>query len=90
MITRFQGKDGRRRLIDTLRRQQIVCGDETIATVIADVGEILEYANAETLIHDGGTDSDLYRNDLSVSECCRESKVSGRFWRDMSGRNIFC
>ncbi|MCF8104421.1 MAG: hypothetical protein K9K64_02965 [Desulfohalobiaceae bacterium] len=60
MIKRFQGSDGRRRLIDALCRQQIVCGDKKLALKIADIGKILLYDRGESLIHEGGTDSDLF------------------------------
>ncbi|MBI4763884.1 MAG: nucleotide-binding protein [Deltaproteobacteria bacterium] len=60
MIGRFQGEAGRRRLIDALCRQQIVFGDEALATRIADIGQISEYTSGERLIDDFGTGSDIY------------------------------
>ncbi|MGD8595253.1 MAG: nucleotide-binding protein [Gammaproteobacteria bacterium] len=89
MITRFQGDDGRRRLIDSLRRQQIVCGDEDLATRLADIGQIYEFSSGETLIRDGGTDSDIYLLltgvvDIIVNQRLVASRGSGQHVGEMA------
>ncbi|WP_319526657.1 TIR domain-containing protein [uncultured Desulfosarcina sp.] len=89
MITRFQGKEGKRRLVDALRRQQIICGDETVANAIADAGEITEYASGKTIIQNCGSDSDLYfllagSVDIIVNQRVVASRVSGQHIGEMA------
>ena len=40
MLARFEGEEGRRRLIGQLRKQSIVGGDSAAATDIAEVAKI--------------------------------------------------
>lgn len=60
MITRFQGDDGRRRLIDALSTQKLIGGDHQLATSLADVGHLSEFQVGETIIDDGDTDNEIY------------------------------
>ena len=89
MITRFQGDAGRRRLIDALCRQQIVCGDEALASKLADIGQVFEYASGQRLIHGCGTDSDIYllvagTVDIIVNERVVASRGSGQHVGEMA------
>jgi CRP/FNR family cyclic AMP-dependent transcriptional regulator len=59
MIERFQGDEGRRRLIDALTNQTILRGDVDLATSIADCGILAEHECAQVLIEDGAHDNNL-------------------------------
>ncbi|MCC7522983.1 nucleotide-binding protein [Candidatus Uhrbacteria bacterium] len=60
MISRFQGADGRRRLVDALCSQNIVGGNQAIADALAEVAQLLELKPKDVLIEQGGSDDDLY------------------------------
>jgi CRP/FNR family cyclic AMP-dependent transcriptional regulator len=53
---RFLGPQGQRRLIDELKRQTLVQGDEDAATRLAAAATILEFASGEDLIVQDGVD----------------------------------
>jgi predicted nucleotide-binding protein len=82
MINYFQGEDGKKRLIDAICKQQIVCENEDLATKIANIGEIREYVKGETLILHFGTDCDIYfiiagTVDIIVNQRVVASRSSG-------------
>ena len=60
MLPRFEGDDGKRRLVDALRQQTIVSGDSAIAVEIAAAASLEELLPGEILIRDGGADNDLF------------------------------
>ena len=60
MITRFEGADGRRRLIEQLRQQLIIGGDAAAAAEIANVATILEVSGGQVLIRQDAADNDLF------------------------------
>ena len=60
MKSRFQGDNGRRRLIDALRLNCLVNGNEEIAEALADVLEFEEYKPKESVIRLGGRGTDIY------------------------------
>lgn len=63
MIKRFQGIEGKGRLITALRSQQIVCDEEDLAADLAAVAELIEVdENCESseFITQGAPDNDLY------------------------------
>lgn len=60
MIDRFRGPDGKRRLIEALCRQSLVCDDPSIAEAILAAGSVQELDPAEILIRQGGSDNDLF------------------------------
>lgn len=60
MRDRFNGHDGRRRLIETLLANRLVCHDEPLATAIADSVVVEQVAAGEHLISEGASDNDLF------------------------------
>jgi predicted nucleotide-binding protein len=58
MIERFRGS--RDVLIDSLKEQELVRGNETLAEQIADVGELIEVQAGVAIINQGDSDNDLY------------------------------
>lgn len=59
MIERFQGEDGRRRLVEALRSQPIVEGNEDIVQALADVAEICSYVKDAALFNEGESDNHI-------------------------------
>jgi CRP/FNR family transcriptional regulator, cyclic AMP receptor protein len=66
MLERFQGLDGKNRLITALTEQKIIHGDETLANAIADIAELKEYSSGTEIAHQNDTDSDIY---LIITGC---------------------
>jgi CRP/FNR family transcriptional regulator, cyclic AMP receptor protein len=60
MLPRFQGDQGRRRVIELLQTQLIIGGDTAIAGEIADVAEIRELFPNDVLIRQGSADNDFF------------------------------
>jgi predicted nucleotide-binding protein len=60
MLSRFDGDDGRRRLIDLLRSQSLISGDTVIAAEIATASSLCEIAAGDVLIRQEAADNDLY------------------------------
>ena len=60
MIERFEGKQGRRLLLEALKSQQLVAGKATLARALADKVKLAELAPGAVLIQEGGSDNDLY------------------------------
>lgn len=60
MLTRFQGDDGRRRLVDLLLAQAVVGGDATIARKIAQVAVVRELLPGNILIEQKSAENDLF------------------------------
>jgi CRP/FNR family cyclic AMP-dependent transcriptional regulator len=60
MITRFEGKDGRPRLIAALRAQQSVQNDEQLAEELADLIELIQVEPRKSFITQGAADDDIY------------------------------
>lgn len=60
MIKRFQGNEGRRRLIDILSKQTIVNGDINLASSFADLGVLAKYESGQILIEDGSNDNHMF------------------------------
>src|SRR5687768_6566434 len=57
---RFEGADGRRRLLDVLKEQKIVGGNESLAEAIAAEGELCDVPRDGVLIEQDATDTDLF------------------------------
>ena len=55
--SRFESRDP---LIEGLRAQKIIQGDVEVATAIAEVGELVEFAPRQNLIVQGAADRDMY------------------------------
>lgn len=60
LIDRFQGDAGRGNLIDAMLQQQIVNGNRDLADELADRAELIEVAEGEAIISQGGDDNDLF------------------------------
>lgn len=60
MLARFEGDGGRRRLLDVLKKQAVIAGDEAVALAFADVAELLELAVGDVLIQQDAADNDCY------------------------------
>ena len=68
MLSRFQGEDGRRRLVDLLKAQAVVGGDATLAHELADVKKVRELLPGEILIEQQSTENELF---FILSGTCR-------------------
>lgn len=60
MKERYDGDDGRRRLLDALKAQRLILGDENLSTQFADACSLLDIAVGQELIREGESDNDLY------------------------------
>ncbi|QDV39272.1 TIR domain-containing protein [Tautonia plasticadhaerens] len=60
MKNRFEGDEGRRRLIEALKGNALVEHDAGLATRLAEVGEVIEYGVQDRIIEQGAGDDDLY------------------------------
>lgn len=60
MTNRFEGPDGRRLLLDALKEQSIVAGNEMLAGEIADQGAFVTVTKGTAIIEQGGDDNDVY------------------------------
>lgn len=60
LIDRFRGDAGRANLIDAMLQQQIVGGNRELAEELATRADLLEVAEGEAIISQGGDDNDLY------------------------------
>lgn len=58
--SRFEGPDGKRRLIDAMKSQRLIEHDERLATALADAGEIVEFETGTQFINQGDGDNDAY------------------------------
>lgn len=59
MRRRFEGEEGRRRLLDSLMEQRAVGHDPAIASMIADAAEIREHVVGDILIHQNEGSNDV-------------------------------
>jgi predicted nucleotide-binding protein len=60
MIERFQGSSGSQSLLEALRSQKIVAGNEDLAKRIAEVSSLLEVDSGTSVIEQGAEDTDVY------------------------------
>lgn len=60
MKARFEGPEGRRLLIEELKRQRLVAGDQALATEIATHAELRQVEAGEEIISEGGADNDIF------------------------------
>lgn len=58
--SRFEGTEGRRRLIEAIKTQRLVEHDEALANALADAGELVEFATGTQFITQGDGDNDAY------------------------------
>jgi pimeloyl-ACP methyl ester carboxylesterase len=59
MKERFEG-DNRPNLVDALKRQEFVGGDNALAEAMAEQGYLLEFRKGHKIIIQGGEDNDIY------------------------------
>jgi CRP/FNR family transcriptional regulator, cyclic AMP receptor protein len=59
MKERFEGEN-RPNLIDALKRQEFVSGENALAEAMADQGQLLEFPKGHKIIVQGGEDNDIY------------------------------
>jgi CRP/FNR family cyclic AMP-dependent transcriptional regulator len=60
MMTRFEGKDGRRRLAEALLRQDIIQHNSSLMKRLLPLVKLKEYRSGEYLIRQSGSDCDLF------------------------------
>lgn len=60
MIERFSGQDGRRAVVESLRKTKLVAGDTALAQALAEVGEPVPLTKYQILIAEGGEDTEVY------------------------------
>jgi CRP/FNR family cyclic AMP-dependent transcriptional regulator len=60
MIGRFEGDSGRRALLETLKRNRLVDGDQELAAAIADVGALRAFKADEVLTREGDSDNSVF------------------------------
>jgi CRP/FNR family cyclic AMP-dependent transcriptional regulator len=60
MISRFEGTDGTRRLVEVLLNCQLVAHDEALAEKLASVGDLVKFNAGDVLMSQGGDDNDIY------------------------------
>ncbi|MDG2570942.1 hypothetical protein P7L87_25655, partial [Vibrio parahaemolyticus] len=60
MIERFEGDSGRRALLETLKRNRLVDGDQELAAAIADLGALRPFKADEVLIREGDSDNSVF------------------------------
>ena len=60
MIERFEGLDGRRRLIQCLERQELVRGDSALAEALAEASDLIEVESGHAIIEQDGNDNSLF------------------------------
>jgi CRP/FNR family transcriptional regulator, cyclic AMP receptor protein len=86
MIERFEGERGLQSLIEALRSQKIVAGNEDLAKRIAEVASLIEVNSGTSIIEQGAEDTDVY---LIISGAfdivVNGRKVNRRFANDHVG-----
>jgi predicted nucleotide-binding protein len=60
MIERFQTETGHLHLIEALKAQKIVAGDQYLADRIAEIGNLMEISPGTAIIEQGAEDSDVF------------------------------
>ena len=60
MMSRFQGADGMRRLVEALRSQRLVEGDESLAAAFAEAARLRSLDRGDPLVSQGGADNAIF------------------------------
>lgn len=60
MIERFQGEEGRRRLVLALAEHRLLAGIEGLPERLVEVGQLQPIATGEGFIQQGASDTDVY------------------------------
>jgi len=78
MIERFEGKDGRRLVVEALRTQLIIGDELSLAEQIADSCEIVSFMQGDMIIQEAASDNEIYfilSGNLSIRVGGREVAV---------------
>lgn len=70
MINRFEGSDGKRRLIEVLLNSDLVKNDSDLAERLSDIGQLVPFGSGDILMVQGDSDNDIYfilSGDVDVS-----------------------
>jgi predicted nucleotide-binding protein len=60
MKQRFEGEDGKRRLVAALQSQKICAGDQMLGSMLAESVSVHQLETGQELIHEGASDNDIY------------------------------
>ncbi len=60
MKARFEGSAGKRMLVSVLKQQRLVECDSDMAEWLAEKGELIEFCHGDSLIAQGGVDTDIF------------------------------
>ena len=60
MKSRFEGPDGKRRLVEAIRSQRLVEHDEALATALVEAGELIEVSTGTQFLSQGSGDNDAF------------------------------
>jgi CRP/FNR family transcriptional regulator, cyclic AMP receptor protein len=58
--SRFVGRAGKRRLVETLKSQPLVARDEGLARSMSKAGTLVEFSSGDTLMQQGSPENDLF------------------------------
>lgn len=89
MLARFEGKEGRRRLVSLLQQNTLVNGDLELAEELAKDLEIEEYEPGERVFKQGDVDSEFYlilsgSIGIEVSDKEIAQRRAGKYFGDMT------
>jgi len=86
MKEKFEGAEGRDRLIRALEAQTIIRHDTAVATALADSGELVDIKTGEAIVEQGGDDRDFYFVlDGEFDILVNGGRVNGRRYGDHIG-----
>src|SRR5579871_4895570 len=60
MKERFDGVEGKRRLIEALKQQRLVEHEAKLAEMLADAGEVTEFSPGDLICEQGAADNHVY------------------------------
>ena len=60
MKERFAGSTGQRQLLEAVKGQKLIARNAELADEVASIGELVDVAPGEAIIHQGNDDSDVY------------------------------
>ncbi len=89
MMNRFQGREGRQKLIEALLQQEIVAGVRAVAENLADAGEVVQFEAGSTIIEQDADDDSVYlllngRVDILISGTLVGSRDAGTIVGEMA------
>lgn len=89
IIGRFQGEDGKARLIEEVSSQSIIRGNHAIAEKIVEIATLMEVSLGQDLITQGGSDNEIYfiiagKFDILINRRPIATRVAGQHVGEMS------